>query len=72
MKNITHVKELKKIVFPVPPLKEQLKIINHIDSLLNMINIIKKSQTEIDKETEEIIPSILDKAFNGELNKCKI
>jgi len=67
MKNITSVKKLKKIDFVVPPISIQRRIVAYLDSLQAKVDELKRLQTETEKEMEELIPSILDKAFKGEL-----
>jgi type I restriction enzyme S subunit len=58
---------LEKKEINVPPLPEQRRIITYLDSLQEKIGQLKKIQIETKKEIEELFPSILDKAFKGEL-----
>ena len=58
---------LEKKVIPVPPLPEQRRIVDYLDSLKAKMDELKKLQAETERELEELIPSILDKAFKGEL-----
>jgi type I restriction enzyme S subunit len=51
----------------VPPLDEQQQIIKYLDNLQLKINSLKKLQAETEKELNALLPSILDKAFKGEL-----
>jgi type I restriction enzyme S subunit len=67
MKNITSMKELKKVVFAVPFLPEQRRIVAYFDSLQAKVDELERLQAETEKEIEELVPSILDKAFKGEL-----
>jgi len=60
-------KILLKLQIPVPPLYEQRRIVAYLDSLQAKVDELKKLQTETEKELEELVPSILDKAFKGEL-----
>lgn len=57
--------ESKKI--PVPSMSEQHRIVAHLDNLQSKIDELKKLQAETQKELNALMPSILDKAFKGEL-----
>lgn len=57
------LKKLENILVPVPDYKKQL----WFDSLQAKVDELKKLQEETEKEMEELVPSILDKAFKGEL-----
>ena len=54
---------LTKITVPLPPIERQL----WFDKLQIMTNSLKSVQTETQKELDALMPSILDKAFKGEL-----
>lgn len=55
--------KLMKIKVPVPDIKLQKEFV----ALLAKVNTIKEYQHQIDQELTEIMPSLLDKAFKGEL-----
>lgn len=57
------IKKLEKIRVPVPSIGKQI----WFDSLQAKVDELKKLQTETEKEIEQLIPSILDKAFKGDL-----
>lgn len=60
-------KTIYPIMFPLPPLKEQKRIADKVERLLNKINQAKQLIEEA-KETFELRrAAILDKAFRGEL-----
>ncbi len=64
----TNRRRLKKekfenILIPKPSIKKQEEIIEELDKL----NSIKSGHAQIQKELEELFPSLLDKAFKGEL-----
>jgi type I restriction enzyme, S subunit len=61
-------KELKKIVFAMPPLAEQQQIVQEIESRLSVCDKIEETITNSLKQAEALRQSILKKAFNGELN----
>lgn len=58
---------LEEIEVPIIPKDIQEKIVSYLDSLQDKIDELKKLQIGSEKEIEELIPSILDKAFKGEL-----
>lgn len=57
------LKKLEKIEVPIPDYQEQLKF----NKLQQKVSDIKNAQKENKKELEALMPSILDKAFKGEL-----
>lgn len=67
MKNITSVKELKKLVFPVPTLLEQRHILSYLESLRKKTDELEELMNETEGELEELVSSILERAFKGEL-----
>lgn len=52
---------------PVPSLLEQRQILSHLDLLRTKTDSIKRLQAETAAELGALLPSILDKAFKGEL-----
>jgi len=52
---------------PLPPLSIQRRIVTYLNSLQEKLENLKKLQAETEKEIEELMPSVLDKAFRGEL-----
>jgi type I restriction enzyme S subunit len=66
MKNISKEKVL---ALSLPPfaLPEQRRIVSELDALQAEVNALKRLQTETTTELDALLPSILDRAFNGEL-----
>ena len=60
-------KQIENFEIPLPPLQIQHRIVTYLDSLQSKVDELKKLQAEIEKEMEELISSILDRAFGGEL-----
>ena len=58
------LKALKRILAPVPPFEQQLGF----DALLAKIDSLKQLQAETIAQLDALLPSILDKAFRGELS----
>ena len=46
---------------------EQRRIVAYLDGLQAKVNALRAAQAETDKELSALMPSILDKAFKGEL-----
>ena len=62
-----YIYRMKQLSIPVLPLPEQRGIAAYLDSLEEKVDELKRLQDETEKEIEELILSILDKAFKGEL-----
>lgn len=55
--------KLMKILVPIPSIEEQREFVQ----LLEKTNAIKEHYKQIEQELTDLIPSLLDKAFKGEL-----
>ena len=60
-------KKLANIRVPIPPLVEQRRIVEYLDGLTDKLEVLSRLQVNTTTELEALIPSILDKAFKGEL-----
>ena len=60
-------KNLKEVRVPVPPLPEQRRIVSELDALQAEVDALKRLQAETAAELDALLPSLLDKAFKGEL-----
>jgi type I restriction enzyme S subunit len=58
---------IRALPIPVPPLSEQLQIVSYLDELQKKTDALKTLQKETSVELDALMPSILDKAFRGEL-----
>lgn len=58
---------LEKLLVRVPPLHEQRRIVTRLDELQAKTDALKALQAETTAELDAFMPSILDKAFRGEL-----
>jgi len=58
---------LSNISIPVPPLDEQRRIVAYLDGLQAKVNALRELQSTSGEELSALMPSILDKAFKGEL-----
>ncbi len=61
------MKTIRQLRLPVPPLNEQRQIVAYLDNLQSRIDKLRRLQSETQKELDALMPSILDKAFKGEL-----
>jgi len=52
---------------PLPPLSVQRDAVAHLDDVLTKVDIARRLQSETAAELDALLPSVLDKAFNGEL-----
>ncbi len=62
-----NLKDVRTLPLPVPPLPEQRQVIADLDALQEKTDALKSLQTETSAELNALLPSILDKAFRGEL-----
>ena len=58
---------LRSAGIPVPPLAEQRRIVAYLDGLGAQVDGLKTLQAETAAEMAALLPSILDRAFGGEL-----
>jgi type I restriction enzyme S subunit len=61
------VGRIREIEIPVPSLVEQRRIVAYLDGLQARVDELKRLQAETQKELDALMPSILAKAFAGEL-----
>jgi type I restriction enzyme S subunit len=62
-----NLSNIRAITLPFPPLNEQRRIVAYLDRLQAKVDTLKKLQTDTAAELDALMPSILDKAFRGEL-----
>jgi type I restriction enzyme S subunit len=62
-----YLNRMARIRTPVPALAEQRRIVAELDALQAEIDVLKRLQAETSAELDALLPSILDKAFKGEL-----
>ncbi len=58
---------VKQMLIPLPPPDEQLRIVKYLDAVQIKTVALKQLQSETSAELNALLPSILDKAFKGEL-----
>jgi hypothetical protein len=60
-------RQLKAFRVFQPPLPEQRRIVAELDALQAEVDALKRVQAETAAELDGLLPSVLDKAFKGEL-----
>jgi len=60
-------KKINPLTIPVPPIAEQQRIVGELDALQAEISSLRHMQAQTAAELDALLPSILDKAFKGEL-----
>ncbi|WP_148883210.1 restriction endonuclease subunit S [Thermococcus aciditolerans] len=61
------IREIRRFRIPLPPLNEQKRIVAYLDSVSERAQKLVKLYEEREKELEQLLPAILDRAFRGEL-----
>jgi type I restriction enzyme S subunit len=62
-----NLNDLRQVPVPIPPLPKQRRIVAYLEGLQAKVDALKKLQTETAAELAGLLPSILDKAFKGQL-----
>jgi type I restriction enzyme, S subunit len=65
-KNI-NIRILNDVKLPVPSLEEQRRIVVYLDGLQARVDALKQLQAQTQVELDALLPSVLDRAFKGEL-----
>jgi len=58
---------IKGIRIAVPPLSTQLSIVDQFQDIESRVDSLLNSQSKVSAELNAMLPSILDRAFKGEL-----
>jgi type I restriction enzyme S subunit len=58
---------IKPLNFPCPPLNEQRRIVGYLDGLQAKVDELKRLQAQTQEELDALMPSVLAKAFKGEM-----
>lgn len=62
-----NIGSLRKFKFMLPSLEEQRRLVAYLDGLQTQVSALRAAQAETERELAALIPSILDRAFKGEL-----
>ncbi len=58
---------IKNIEIALPPLDKQRRIVDYLDGLQAKVNALRGLQSQSQEELDALLPSVLDRAFKGEL-----
>ena len=61
------LRAIRQLPIPVPSLPEQCHIVEELDALQERVDTLKKLQADTAAELDALLPSVLDKAFKGDL-----
>jgi type I restriction enzyme S subunit len=62
-----NAKKLRALPIALPSLSEQHHIVAYLDDLQAKVDSLKQLQAETAAELDALLPSVLDRAFKGEL-----
>ena len=62
-----NISALRRFTLKLPPLSEQRRIVAYLDEVQARVDAIKALQSETAAELAALLPSVLDRAFRGEL-----
>jgi len=62
-----NLSNIRALALPFPPLPEQRRTVAYLEDLQKQTDALKTLQAETSAELDALMPSILDKAFRGEL-----
>lgn len=62
-----NLKDVRSVRIPVPPSDEQQRIVSELDGLRHKVDGLVRLQAETSAALAALLPSILDRAFNGGL-----
>ena len=60
-------KKVKSLPISLPPLEDQRRLVAYLDALQTKVDCLETLQVQTAAELDALLPSILDKAFKGEL-----
>jgi type I restriction enzyme S subunit len=66
IKNL-HIRDLRKVPIALPPLAEQLEIVRRVDGIIAQEDRLRRRYELISSRLEKLTPSVLAKAFRGDL-----
>jgi type I restriction enzyme S subunit len=59
--------QIEQFKIPILPLDEQRRIVTYLDGLQAKVNALRELQSATGEELSALLPSVLDRAFKGEL-----
>lgn len=66
---IPHIvlREIREFPVPLPSLPQQRRVADELDAFQAQVDAPKRLQAETAAELDALLPSVLDRAFKGEL-----
>ena len=62
-----NLSDVRNLLIPVPPLDEQRRIVAYLDNVRARLASLRELQSATGEELSALLPSVLDRAFKGEL-----
>jgi type I restriction enzyme S subunit len=62
-----NLRDLERVPVPLPPKEEQRRIVNYLHGLQAKVDGLKTLQRQTQGELDALLPSLLDRAFRGDL-----
>jgi type I restriction enzyme S subunit len=57
--------DLKRLLFPLPPLSEQQRIVAKVEQLMQMINELEKQAEQSQAQAKQLLQAVLKEAFSN-------
>jgi type I restriction enzyme S subunit len=67
-----NLEDIRHFLIPIPSLNQQSQIVSILDDLESKIENLRREQRETSRELDSLIPSILNKAIDGDLHERRI
>lgn len=62
-----HLEQIRKVIFPLPPLSEQRRIVEKIEELLALVDDLETNKTDLQSYIKQAKSKVLEMAVRGEL-----
>lgn len=62
-----HLEQIRKVIFPLPPLSEQRRIVEKIEELLALVDDLETNKTDLQSYIKQTKSKVLEMAIRGEL-----
>jgi type I restriction enzyme S subunit len=62
-----NLRDVRTLPIPLAPIADQRKIVAYLDDIRAKVDSLKKLESETAAELDALMPSVLSKAFSGEL-----
>ena len=62
-----HLEQIRKVIFPLPPLSEQRRIVEKIEELLALVDDLETNKTDLQSYIKQAKSKVLEMAIRGKL-----